>query len=64
VKRYDLAPWQINAVLAFFMYHLTPEVRGKLMAQLPAIYNELCGDAIVKVVRVSDGCTMRGDDGS
>lgn len=59
-----LAQWQINAALAFFMYHSTPEIRGKLMAELPAVYNELCGDAIVRVIRNTDGRTMGGDDGS
>lgn len=38
-----LNPLEINGVVDFFLYHATPELRGQLMAHLPAAYSKLYG---------------------
>ena len=45
----DLASWEVNAVIDFFLYHLKAEERGKLMRALPTTYNKLVGREIMAV---------------
>jgi len=33
--------YEVETALRFFMYHLEPELRGKLMTEFPVIYNKL-----------------------
>jgi len=40
-------------VLNFLMYHLQPEMRQKLMRELPAAYNDIVGQRVMGVVNMS-----------
>ena len=46
---------QKTLLLEACMYRVTPEQRGFLMREVPDAYNAWCGNAVVQVVRVSDG---------
>jgi hypothetical protein len=47
-----------DQALRFFMYYMPMEQRYKLMTELPAAYNALCGSEVVAVHRTSDGLKM------
>lgn len=47
-NRYGLKTYETNAVLDFFMHHLQPEERRKLMHEMPAAYNKLVGRTVVE----------------
>jgi len=42
-----LASYEREIALGFFMYHLQPELRGRMMKELPVIYNKLVGREIM-----------------
>jgi len=41
-----------DQILTWFMYHLPMDQRQRLMRDLPAAYNDICGVEIVRVVMV------------
>lgn len=48
-----LHPWEVNAVIDWFLYRLKPEDRGKLMRELPTTYNKLMGRKIMGVENIA-----------
>jgi len=44
-----------SVLIQWFEQQMSMEQRGKLMRELPVMYNKLCGREIVHVVRVEDG---------
>lgn len=53
-NRFELKPYEVDAVLAFFMHHLQPKLRGQLMQEFPQAYNKLVETEVVRVEKVSD----------
>lgn len=51
-NRYNLDTIETNAALDFFMHHLSMDLRGKLMAQLPSAYNKLVGREVCRSVNL------------
>lgn len=44
-----------DLVLAVLAHHLTPDLRRKVMEEVPQAYNAWVGQDVVRVERVSDG---------
>ncbi len=44
-----LQPWEIDAVIDWFMYRIDQEDRGRLMRDLPHTYNRLVGRDVCEV---------------
>lgn len=42
-NRWGLKTYEVNAVLDFFMYHLSGDQRHQLATELPVAYAKLCG---------------------
>lgn len=49
-----LNSWELDSLIRLLMYHATPEMRQKIMQNLPQVYNKLHDREFVQVVRVSD----------
>lgn len=49
-----LKPYEVQVLIDFFTYTMDQEQRGRLMRELPEIYNKICDKEIVVVGRVSD----------
>jgi hypothetical protein len=47
----ELLPWEVNALVDWFVFRMGPEDRSRLMADLPSVYNRIHGREIVRVVR-------------
>jgi len=47
----NLAPYEVNAVLDWFLYRMTADERVEMMHEFPAIYNKLVGQEIATVAR-------------
>lgn len=50
----DLASWEVNAVIDFFLHHIKAEDRCKLMQALPTTYNKLVGREIMTVTNSTE----------
>jgi len=44
----DLRPYEVEALVEFFVYTMKWEQRHRLMQEFPAIYNTICGSKVVK----------------
>ena len=58
MKIENLGSFQQGVLLDWFLYHMPMEQRYLLMKEYPALYNQLAGTDILKVVRVSDGMVI------
>lgn len=50
-----LKTWEVDVLVAWFLYRMGPRDRFRLMRDLPGIYNQLCDSPVVRVSRVADG---------
>lgn len=46
---------QLNQLVDAFMYYVQPDVRSKIMKEVPAAYNAYVERDVVQVVRTTDG---------
>jgi hypothetical protein len=46
--------WEQAALIEWLAYHITQEQRAKMMADLPGVYNRMCGREVVAVSVVKD----------
>ena len=42
-NRWGLRTYEVNAVLDFFMYHMSGDQRHRLATEMPVAYAKLCG---------------------
>ena len=42
----NLSSFEAETLIRFFLNHLQPELRGRLMAELPVVYRKLLGRAV------------------
>ena len=58
----DLSYLEKDMLIAWFKHHLTVDLRGRLMAEMPQAYNRLHARHIVHVTHIDDGRVERGSD--